>query len=159
MVKDFAGKEINAGDLVLRVTQSSSNVSKGDVLRVVGINPVNNGVKLEGRGAYDFAGEYFAVFQKGKPMPDKVRDPHPHAEAIKAWVDGYPVQHLNAVTGEWCDYCREFKDTTLPSFYMSKQYRIKPVEPELTEKEKQIKELVLQAEELLAKAKMLEQSK
>lgn len=154
MVKDFAGKEINVGDLVLRVTQNSSRVVKGDVLRVAGINPVNNGVQFEGHSAYDFEGEYFAVVQKGKPMPDKIRKPYKHAEVVQAWLEGYPVE-IKVNGRGWRPYAQG-DDATLPYFPVVEEFRVKPVG---TEKDKQIKELVRQAEELLAKAKELEATK
>lgn len=153
---DKNGTRIQVGDKVLRTRDDYEGCVKGNVYVVSHIDSQFNSIELQGCNKSQYYSKYFEVVKQD--MPDKVRDPHPHAEVIKAWLDGYPVQYLNPTTDKWCDYFLEFKDNNLPSFFLSRQYRIKPIEPEPTEKEKQVKELVRQAEELLAKAKELEAS-
>ena len=43
--------------------------------------------------------------------------PHKHAEAIKAWADGYEIEMFNS-DGEWVD-------VPYPSWALSMEYRIK----------------------------------
>lgn len=45
--------------------------------------------------------------------------PHKHAEVIKAWADGAPIQTKSA-TGEWIDF-----DNPSPS-WAAAEYRVKP---------------------------------
>jgi hypothetical protein len=47
------------------------------------------------------------------------RNPHKHAELIKAWADGNPIQFKGEDDAEW-------RDTAEPSWFDVLQYRVKP---------------------------------
>lgn len=47
--------------------------------------------------------------------------PHKHAECIRAWLDGVPVQ-LQMPNGDW----KLVSPTVMPSFDVGWEYRIKP---------------------------------
>lgn len=51
--------------------------------------------------------------------------PHKHAEVIKAWAEGEPIQIWESVRGQWIDW----PDNLAPSWFESRQYRVKPKEP------------------------------
>lgn len=59
---------------------------------------------------------------------DKPRKPHVHADVIKAWADGYPLQVC--VRGRWVDI------ETRPTFELGVDYRVKPEPKPLTDLEK-----------------------
>jgi hypothetical protein len=48
-----------------------------------------------------------------------MKNPHKHAEVIKAWADGAEIQSRRRNNDEWCD-------TPSPSWYKDTEYRIKP---------------------------------
>ncbi len=52
-------------------------------------------------------------------MTTTERKPHPHAEVIKAWADGYEIQFWGVSAQRW-------HDTTYPEFSPHIKYRIKP---------------------------------
>lgn len=52
--------------------------------------------------------------------------PHIHAEAIKAWADGKPIQFLH--NGAWIRYIPEDGDTAGPGWWPQYSYRAKPEE-------------------------------
>ena len=56
-------------------------------------------------------------------MTTTERNPHPHAEVIKAWADGYEIQFWGVSAQRW-------HDTTYPEFSPHMKYRIKP-EPKM----------------------------
>jgi hypothetical protein len=47
-----------------------------------------------------------------------MKNPHKHAEVIKAWADGAEIQSRRRNNDEWCD-------TPSPSWYKDTEYRIK----------------------------------
>lgn len=49
-----------------------------------------------------------------------MKQPHKHAEAIKAWADGAQIQTRFATDDEWVDVC------STPSWYEDLEYRVKP---------------------------------
>ncbi len=48
--------------------------------------------------------------------------PHVHAEIIKAWADGYPIQFRTGLDAEW----RDVQNHSTPAFNTFQEYRIKP---------------------------------
>ena len=54
------------------------------------------------------------------PIPAKT--PHKHAEAIKAWADGYEIEFFSSGLNEWIS-------NATPSWYEDISYRIKPTKP------------------------------
>lgn len=54
-------------------------------------------------------------------MTTTERKPHPHAEVIKKWADGYEVQFWHGPTETW-------EDVTVrnPLWYEDTKYRVKP---------------------------------
>ena len=50
--------------------------------------------------------------------------PHKHAEMIKAWADGHPVQYKSRSSGEWVDLGLHIS----PGWEAYREYRIKPKE-------------------------------
>jgi hypothetical protein len=52
-------------------------------------------------------------------MTTTERKPHPHAEVIKAWADGYEIEWWNDVNDGWAVLSK-------PSFCPGQEYRIKP---------------------------------
>lgn len=53
--------------------------------------------------------------------------PQPHCEIIKAWADGYAIQH-KWYTSDQGDY--EWRDCACPLFTPDREYRVKPVAEE-----------------------------
>lgn len=53
---------------------------------------------------------------------NNIRQPHKHAEIIKAWADGEEIEYLSPTTGKW-------NDATSPTWEIDYEYRIK-TEPE-----------------------------
>jgi len=47
--------------------------------------------------------------------------PHPHADVIKAWADGKPIEYRYNTTSAW-------RSVAYPSFVKEYQYRVKPEE-------------------------------
>lgn len=64
----------------------------------------------------------YSVGCKGCSPEDHKRTPHKHAVLIKAYADGFPIQHLSGST---------WHDITNPSFFPHHEYRIKPEQPDL----------------------------
>lgn len=154
MVEDFVGKEINVGDLVMRVGAELRDVPKGSVHQVISVDERSNSIKLEGvNHKGPLAGEFFAVVQKGKPIPEKVRSQYKHTELVKAWLDGYPIQLKNQ-RGKWEDYHGALTKC-VPPFFVNSEYRIKPVESEKDKLLAEAKALVQQAEALVKRAEGL----
>jgi hypothetical protein len=52
-------------------------------------------------------------------MTTTERKPHPHAEVIKAYADGYEIEWMHPATEDWL-FLRE------PAFEPTQKYRIKP---------------------------------
>ena len=48
--------------------------------------------------------------------------PHPHAEIIKAWADGHPIQFRSAPDRPWND----IKKDCAPAFMAHLEYRVQP---------------------------------
>ena len=55
-------------------------------------------------------------------MADNVKTPHVHAEAIKAWADGYEIEFFCSGLNEWIG-------NLTPSWYEDISYRIKQSKP------------------------------
>lgn len=58
-------------------------------------------------------------------MTEKKYTPHVHAEVIKAWADGKPIEFL--YNGLWKTYCPEDGNPG-PAWYPEYRYRVKPEE-------------------------------
>ncbi len=52
------------------------------------------------------------------------KQPHKHAELIKAWADGAEIQYFSNVSDEWENYF--LGEDVPPLWYPNTQYRIKP---------------------------------
>lgn len=55
-----------------------------------------------------------------------MKQPHKHAELIKAWADGAEIQYFSKELNNWCNCI-----TSSPEWDVNTEYRIKP-EPEPT---------------------------
>lgn len=53
-----------------------------------------------------------------------MREPHIHADIIKAWADGYRIQFFDEVIGQW----RSVGTLVMPTWDPEIDYRIHPVE-------------------------------
>ena len=61
-----------------------------------------------------------------KMTTEKNYTPHVHAEVIKAWADGKPIQYLHKEC--WKTYTPEDGDDAGPAWHASYRYRVKPEE-------------------------------
>ena len=53
-----------------------------------------------------------------------MREPHIHAEIIKAWADGHRIQFFDEVVGQW----RSVGTRVMPTWDPEIDYRIHPIE-------------------------------
>lgn len=56
-------------------------------------------------------------------MPEKKYTPHVHAEIIKAWADGKPIEWRRKSSPVW-----EMLSSDRPGWYSENEYRVKPEE-------------------------------
>ena len=154
MAFDINGKQIKVGDTIKRVDPCL--LSTEDKFIPIGFTDKvratdeEDGVYLSSKDIVYFS-KSFEIIQEAK-MPEKVQPAHKHAEVIKAWLDGYPVQSWDEYHEEWRDYAPS-NPGACPSFKENCKYRIKPAE---TEAQQEYKQLLEDIEALQTKAKALE---